>query len=163
MTRRVLDAAGRSYFDELSGIKQRHRRRRKPVVDLPGIQQQLREFAAERHWDPFHTPKNLVMALAVESAELMEHFQWLTPEQSLAVGDDPDLRQAVAEEVADVAIYLIRLADKLGIDLETAIQDKMQRNAEKYPVHLARGNAVKYNQRKTSLTSLEEENQETES
>lgn len=117
-------------------------------MDLPEIQQQLREFAAERHWDPFHTPKNLVMALAVESAELMEHFQWLTPEQSLAVGDDPDLRQAVAEEVADVAIYLIRLADRLGIDLETAIRDKMRRNAEKYPVHLAKGNAVKYNRRK---------------
>jgi len=129
-------------------------------VNLPEIQQRLREFAAERHWDQFHTPKNLAMALAVESAELMEHFQWLTPEQSLAAEGDADLRQAVADEVADVAIYLIRLADKLGIDLETAIQDKMQRNAEKYPVHLARGNAVKYNRRKTRL---EDENQETES
>ncbi|QXP85119.1 nucleotide pyrophosphohydrolase [Methylococcus sp. Mc7] len=129
-------------------------------MNLPEIQQRLREFAAERHWDQFHTPKNLAMALAVESAELMEHFQWLTPEQSLAAEGDDDLRQAVAEEVADVAIYLIRLTDKLGIDLETAIQDKMQRNAEKYPVHLARGNAVKYNRRKTRL---EDENQETES
>ncbi|AAU90684.1 MULTISPECIES: nucleotide pyrophosphohydrolase [Methylococcus] len=126
-------------------------------MNLPEIQQRLRDFAAERHWDRFHTPKNLVMALAVESAELMEHFQWLSPEQSLDVQSDADLRQAVAEELADVAIYLIRLADKLGIDLEIAIQDKMQRNADKYPVYLARGNAVKYNRRKTPS---EERNQE---
>jgi NTP pyrophosphatase (non-canonical NTP hydrolase) len=130
-------------------------------VDLPEIQQELREFAAERHWEPFHTPKNLAMALAVESAELMEHFQWLTPEQSLTVDADADLRQAVAEEVADVAIYLIRLADRLGIDLETAIRDKMQRNAEKYPVHLARGNAVKYNRRKAPPAPRGEELKET--
>ena len=126
-------------------------------MNLPEIQQRLRDFAAERHWDRFHTPKNLVMALAVESAELMEHFQWLSPEQSLDVQSDAELRQAVAEELADVAIYLIRLADKLGIDLEIAIQDKMQRNADKYPVYLARGNAVKYNRRKTPS---EERNQE---
>ena len=126
-------------------------------MNLPEIQQRLRDFAAERHWDRFHTPKNLVMALAVESAELMEHFQWLSPEQSLDVQSDADLRQAVAEELADVAIYLIRLADKLGIDLEIAIQDKMQRNADKYHVSLARGNAVKYNRRKTPS---EERNQE---
>ncbi|CAI8779804.1 nucleotide pyrophosphohydrolase [Methylococcus capsulatus] len=126
-------------------------------MNLPEIQQRLRDFAAERHWDRFHTPKNLVMALAVESAELMEHFQWLSPEQSLDVQSDAELRQAVAEELADVAIYLIRLADKLGIDLEIAIQDKMQRNADKYPVSLARGNAVKYNRRKTPS---EERNQE---
>ncbi|MDD2770194.1 MAG: nucleotide pyrophosphohydrolase [Methylococcus sp.] len=119
-------------------------------MDLAEIQQQLREFAAERHWEPFHTPKNLVMALAVESAELMEHFQWLTPDESLNLDGDAELKQAVTEEVADVAIYLIRLADRLGIGLETAIRDKMQRNAEKYPVHLAKGNAVKYNRRKTT-------------
>ncbi|MHB8809180.1 MAG: nucleotide pyrophosphohydrolase [Desulfobulbaceae bacterium] len=100
----------------------------------------LRRFAAERDWEKFHSPKNLAMALSVEVAELLEHFQWLTQQQSLRL--DAEQRQAVREEVADVLIYLTRLADRLGIDLLAAAEEKIARNAEKYPVTTSRGRAV---------------------
>lgn len=116
-------------------------------MNIEAIQQDLREFAEARDWNPFHSPKNLAMALAVEAAELMENFQWLTEEESRRLEERPEDYRAVREEVADVQIYLLRLADLLGIDLETAVRDKMSRNAEKYPVELAKGNAVKYNRR----------------
>ncbi|HBI14763.1 MAG TPA: nucleotide pyrophosphohydrolase [Desulfobulbaceae bacterium] len=99
----------------------------------------LRRFAAERDWEQYHAPKNLIMALSVEVAELMEHFQWLTEEQSSRLG--PEKQQAVREEVADVLIYLVRLADRLDIDLLAAAEEKIARNAEKYPVAVSRGNA----------------------
>jgi NTP pyrophosphatase (non-canonical NTP hydrolase) len=117
-------------------------------MDVRKIQERLRDFAAARDWERFHAPKNLAIALAVEAAELLEHFQWLTAEESLALRDDPDALQAVSEEIADVAIYLIRLADRLGVDLETSISAKILLNEKKYPIDLARGNAVKYNRRK---------------
>jgi NTP pyrophosphatase (non-canonical NTP hydrolase) len=116
-------------------------------MDIPALQRQLQQFADEREWQPFHSPKNLAIALSVEAAELLERFQWLTEEASYQVtGSDKELR-AVREEMADVMIYLLRLADILGVDLEQAVQDKMRLNAEKYPVELAKGNAVKYNRR----------------
>ena len=100
-------------------------------MDLAAIRQRLREFAEERDWEQFHSPKNLAMALSVETAELVEHFQWLTAAQSRS----PDAvdRRAVATEIADVQIYLVMLADKLGVDIEGAVLDKISANAVKYP------------------------------
>ena len=101
----------------------------------------LRGFAAAREWEQFHTPKNLSMALIVEAAELVEHFQWLTPQQSQELA--PDTQEEVRRECADVLIYLTRLADVLGIDLLDAATAKMALNALKYPVDKARGSAAK--------------------
>lgn len=106
------------------------------------LRDELRRFAADRDWDQFHSPKNLATALAVEAAELLEPFQWLTGEQSqqMTAGQ----LAAVREELADVLLYLIRLADKLDIDLTAAATDKIARNAGKYPVAKARGSSKKY-------------------
>lgn len=102
----------------------------------------LRTFASERDWDQFHSPKNLVMALSVEVSELMEHFQWLTEEQSSAL--PPEKLQQVREEIGDVLIYLTRLADKLGVDMLEAAAEKIEVNRAKYPVDKVRGFAKKY-------------------
>lgn len=102
----------------------------------------LRAFAAERDWEQFHTPKNLAMALTGEVGELVEHFQWLTPEQSAAL--TPQQREEVAQEMADVLLYLVRLADVTGVDLAQAARRKIALNAERYPAAQARGNARKY-------------------
>jgi dCTP diphosphatase len=101
------------------------------ITDLPSLRDALREFAAARDWQPYHTPKNLAMAMIVEAAELVEHFQWLTPEQSLALA--PDKLLEVRDEVADTLIYLVELADVLGIDPIAAARDKIAKNAVKYP------------------------------
>jgi NTP pyrophosphatase (non-canonical NTP hydrolase) len=106
------------------------------------IKHRLRAFCTERDWDQFHSPKNLAMALSVEAAELVEHFQWLTEEQSAAL--PADRLAAVAQEIADVQIYLIRLADRLDIDLDAAVTAKLAVNEQKYPADKARGNALKY-------------------
>jgi len=118
-------------------------------MNIAAIQQALREFAGERDWDQFHSPKNLAIALAVEAAELLERFQWLKEDESRRLSEKPEDYRAVREEIADVLIYLLRLADQMGIDLEEAVHDKMRKNAEKYPVELAKGNAVKYNRRES--------------
>lgn len=110
-----------------------------PLLDLRDA---LRAFAAERDWDQFHSPRNLATALAVEAAELLEPFQWLTDEQSRQL--PPETRRAVEEELADVLLYLVRLADQLGVDLAAAAKAKMQRNAARYPVDKARGTSRKY-------------------
>lgn len=102
----------------------------------------LREFAKERNWDQFHSPKNLSMALSVEVAEVVEHFQWLTEEQSKNLPNDK--LEEVETELADTLIYLIRLADKLEIDLLAAAQSKIEVNERKYPVGKAKGNSKKY-------------------
>lgn len=102
----------------------------------------LRTFAAERDWDQFHAPRNLATALAVEAAELLEPFQWLTDEQSRDL--PPETRAAVEEELADVLLYVVRLADKLGVDLEAAARAKIVKNAAKYPVDKSRGSSRKY-------------------
>ena len=106
------------------------------------LRERLAQFAAERDWDQFHNPKNLAMALTIETGELMEHFQWLTPEQA---ADLPDaVRQEAALEAADVLLYLLRLCDKLGIDLADAAQRKLALNEQKYPADKARGRSTKY-------------------
>ncbi len=114
----------------------------RPAMSLTALRNRLRKFAAARDWQQFHTPKNLAMALSVEAAELLEHFQWLTPEQSLRLGARH--KRAVAEELADVLLYLTRLADVLQIDPLTAARRKLRLNAKKYPAAKARGNARKY-------------------
>ncbi|GBE38686.1 mazG nucleotide pyrophosphohydrolase domain protein [bacterium BMS3Bbin08] len=104
--------------------------------------EQLREFADERDWDQFHSPKNLAMALSVEVAEILEHFQWLTQEQTTKL--KPEEFAKLKEEIGDVLIYLTRLADKLGIDPLEAAKEKIKKNAEKYPVDKAKGKHTKY-------------------
>lgn len=113
-------------------------------IDLPSISQTISNFAAERDWDQFHSVKNLAMALSVEVAELTEIFQWLTEEQSNSAASDDKKRQKIKDELADISIYLIRLFEKTGLDMEEVIRDKMRTNAEKYPVSKAKGNAEKY-------------------
>lgn len=102
----------------------------------------INQFSIERDWDKFHSPKNLAMALTVEAAELQECFQWLTEAQSM----EPNETQlsAMRDEIADVQIYLIQLAANLNVDIEKACWAKMEKNAEKYPVDLAKGSARKY-------------------
>lgn len=104
----------------------------KPIADLTDLRNALRDFCAARDWHRYHTPKNLVMALSVEAAELVEHFQWSTPEESLALGAEKHAE--VADEIADVLIYLTELADVLGIDPIAAAREKIVKNARKYPV-----------------------------
>lgn len=112
--------------------------------DLLLLRDQLRAFANARDWDQFHTPKNLSMALMVETAELMEHFQWLTADQSATLSADK--KEAVADELADVLLYLVRLSDKLNVDLLEASLLKLQKNALKYPADQVRGSAKKYHE-----------------
>jgi dCTP diphosphatase len=112
------------------------------IDSLDTLRQRIREFALARAWERYHTPKNLVMALSVEMAELLEPFQWLTSEQSQNL--TPEQHEAVRQEIADVLIYLTRLADLLEIDLLEAASDKLAINARKYPVDKAHGNALKY-------------------
>jgi len=109
---------------------------------LENLRARLAAFAAERDWDQFHNPKNLAMALAGEAGELVEHFQWLSFEQAANLA--PATREEVALECADVLLFLLRLCDKLGIDLGAAADRKLDLNAKKYPVEKSRGRATKY-------------------
>ena len=115
-------------------------------MNIKEIQEKLSKFAEERDWDQFHSPKNLVMALTSEVGELNELFQWLTEGQS-SIKDDSSKTDEIRQEIADIFIYLLRLADKLDIDIEEAIREKIEINAKKYPIDLAKGNATKYNRR----------------
>lgn len=110
--------------------------------DLASLTQSLRDFAKERDWEQFHSPKNLASALTVEAAELLEHFQWLTEEQSRNLSAPK--KAEVAAEAADVLLYLLQLCDKLQIDLLQAARLKLAANADKYPVDRARGSSQKY-------------------
>lgn len=112
------------------------------MKSLTELRDALRAFAAERDWDQFHSPKNLAIALSVEASELLEHFQWLTEEQSRTLS--PEKTKEVAEELADVLIYLVRLSDKMGIDLLREAKDKIDVNAKKYPAETVRGSSHKY-------------------
>lgn len=112
--------------------------------DFQALTESLRRFTAERDWEQFHSPKNLAMALAAETGELLEHFQWLTEAQSRDL--PPDKKHRVAEEIADVQNYLIRLADQLGIDIPAAVHAKIRQNEAKYPADKVRGDARKYNE-----------------
>ena len=109
---------------------------------LERLRTSLAEFAAERDWDQFHNPKNLAMALAGEAGEVLEHFQWLTPDE--AANLPAATRAEVALECADVLLFLLRLCDKLDIDLAAAARKKMAINARRYPVSKSRGKATKY-------------------
>lgn len=106
------------------------------VAELRDI---VRRFVLERDWGQFHSPKNLSMSLAIEAAELMEHFQWIDVAESKAAADDPQKLSAIKEELADVVCYALALANELDIDLATAVQDKMGKNAIKYPADKFRG------------------------
>jgi len=101
-------------------------------------------FVRERDWEQFHAPKNLSMALAAEAGELMEHFLWMSPEQSRAVAQDAAKRHKIEEEIADVVIYALEFANMTGIDVAAAITRKLAVNAKKYPVEKARGRSDKY-------------------
>src|SRR5271156_1290531 len=110
--------------------------------DLLMLRDELRRFSAERDWDQYHSPKNIAIALSVEASELLEHFQWLTEEQSHSLSTEK--LAAVGKEMADVLLYLISLADKLDIDLIKTTQSKLSENAHKYPVEKSRGSSKKY-------------------
>jgi dCTP diphosphatase len=112
------------------------------IENLAALRARLAAFAAERDWEQFHSPKNLAMALAAEAGELLEHFQWLTEAESGAL--PAAARDEVALEIADVLLFLVRLADRLGIDPLEAAARKLELNARKYPVDKARGRATKY-------------------
>lgn len=116
-------------------------------MNVKEYQATLALFAEERDWEQFHSPKNLAMALAGEAGELLEIFQWLTEDQSRRIMESNDTKSKVEEEIADIAIYLIRLCDKLQIDLDKSISNKIEVNKKKYPVEFAKGNAKKYTQR----------------
>lgn len=103
------------------------------------LRRMVEQFVDRRDWHRFHTPKNLAMSLAIEAAELMEHFQWLTPEQSREVAGQPEKLSEAADEMADVLCYLLAMANELGVDLAAALEAKMAKNAAKYPVETYRG------------------------
>ena len=113
-----------------------------PEDRMQALARALQQFADARDWGPFHSPKNLASALIVEAGELLEHFQWLTEDQSRQLA--PDKRQAVAHEMADVLLYLVQLSTVLDIDLMDAARAKMALNAQKYPAEQSRGHSRKY-------------------
>jgi NTP pyrophosphatase (non-canonical NTP hydrolase) len=115
-----------------------------PLVDVSRLQQAIALFARERDWDQFHSPKNLAMALTGEVGELVELFQWLSEGDSRRVAHDPATARRVRDEIADVLVYLVRLAAVLGVDLDEAVRSKLAANALKYPADRARGSAKKY-------------------
>ena len=115
------------------------------IKTLDDLKNALRTFSTERDWEQFHSPKNLAMALGVEAAELAEHFQWLTQQESLNLSQEK--LNAVSEELADVLIYLVRMADRLDVDLLAAAGKKITANAEKYPVDKSRGRWERPNSR----------------
>jgi len=118
--------------------------KRSAPESLEELRLRLKDFVAERDWDRFHSPKNLAMALAVECAELVEQFQWLTEEQS--VRPDAARLARVEAELADILVYLVRIADRLDVDLLAATGRKLEENARKYPAERVRGKALKYDE-----------------
>ncbi|MER1967312.1 nucleotide pyrophosphohydrolase [Castellaniella sp. GW247-6E4] len=114
------------------------------LIEVGPLADALRRFAQERDWAQFHSPKNLAMALTAEVGELVELFQWLNEDDSRNVARDIRTAQAVRHELADVLLYLVRLADVLEVDLAQAVDEKLRLNAEKYPVDKARGTSRKY-------------------
>ena len=114
------------------------------MSDLENIKIVARRFAEARDWEQFHSPKNLAMALSVEAAELLEIFQWLTEQQSERLSEET--RARVLDALADVQVYLVRLADRLQVDIAAAVAQKMEKNEAKYPVDLVRGSARKYSE-----------------
>jgi len=115
-------------------------------ANLEKLSPAIEQFMKDRDWDQFHSIKNLVMALSVECAELVELFQWTPEEESNQLQSDPKKLDRVRDEVADITIYLIRILQKTGINLEKAVADKMRQNAEKYPIAQAKGSSKKYDE-----------------
>lgn len=111
-------------------------------MDLENIKSKIRAFRDERDWMQFHSPKNLAISITLESAELLEHFQWKSEQE--AEQHAVSAKDEIADEIADIAVYLIELSDNLDIDLEKSILNKLLKNAEKYPPEKAKGNAKKY-------------------
>jgi len=109
------------------------------ATTIAELRELVRRFVAERDWEQFHAPKNLSMSLAIEAAELMEHFQWIDAAESRRVGDDPARLAAIRDEIADVLCYALALANALNLDLSHAVHDKMVKNAAKYPAEQSRG------------------------
>jgi dCTP diphosphatase len=109
------------------------------TTTLADLRELVRRFVDERDWRQFHSPKNLSMSLAIEAAELMEHFQWIDAAESRRIGDDAAKLAEVCDEIADCQCYLLALANELNIDLSSAVRDKMVKNAAKYPAELSRG------------------------
>lgn len=114
------------------------------ATTIAQLKDRVLAFVRERDWEQFHSPKNLSMALAAETGELMEHFLWATPEQSRAIAADAAKRGRIADELADVVIYALEFANITGLDVAAAIEAKMAANADKYPVAKARGRSEKY-------------------
>jgi len=121
-------------------------------MEINVIQEKLSIFSDERDWNQFQSPKNLSMGLVREAAELLELFQWLTEQQSIDIVNSEKQMALVREEIADVFLFLVRLADKLDVDIEKAALEKIKINAIKYPVNLSKGNIEKYNRRSKQIT-----------
>lgn len=126
------------------------------TVTIEELKQRVQAFIAERDWHQFHAPKNIAMSIAIEAAELMEHFQWLTLAESAAVKDDPALMSEIRDELADVTCYILDMASALDIDLADAVRSKLKANAVKYPVEQCRGSAAKYSKLKAASRKVKE-------
>ncbi len=116
------------------------------IINITKLQEKIQDFAKNRDWEVYHTPKNLSMALSVEASELVEIFQWLTEKESFDLVMSNKKKERVADELADIMVYAVRMADIMNIDLSSAIESKIKKNSHKYPVHKARGNAKKYDE-----------------
>lgn len=117
-----------------------------PLIDVTRLAAKLEQFATERDWTQFHSPKNLVMALTGEVGELNEIFQWMSEEASKEAGLDAQTAKAIQDELADVLLYLVRLSSVLGVDLNAAVQQKLEANAKRYPADKVRGSSKKHSQ-----------------
>jgi len=113
-------------------------------ITLDEIKKKIKAFVKDRDWEKYHSPKNISMSIAIEAAELMEHFQWLTIEQSKKLLKDKSKQEEVEDELADIAIYVLDFCNAFGINIEKCILRKLDRSSKKYPVHLVRGKAHKY-------------------
>jgi len=118
------------------------------ILDIEKLKEKIAHFAQERDWQQFHNPKNLAMALTVESSELMEIFQWLNLEEAAKICDDPNKKIEIEDELSDILVYVVRLAGVLNVNLPNAIEKKMKKNALKYPAELVKGSAKKYSEYK---------------
>ncbi len=116
------------------------------IIDIAKLKQIQQEFSSVRDWDKFHSPKNLVMALTCESSELLELFQWLSEDDSRTAHENPDFKEKASHELADIMLYLIRLADLMHINLNDAVHNKIAHNNKKYPANLVKGSAKKYDE-----------------
>lgn len=117
---------------------------KKSEITLQEIKARIRQFIKERDWEQYHSPKNLSMSIAIESAELMEHFQWLTIEQSKKFLKNRNKREEIEDELADIAIFVLDFCNMFNIDIEKSIVKKLEKTAKKYPVHLVKGKIHKY-------------------